>query len=181
VRAMRTTLGVLGLAGMATALVACGGAADPEATAADAEAKADAARIRLERCLRENGVDPPERQAGRRTVVRVDATKMRAAMQKCRKYREAAFGTVTPEQREEFRDAAAKFAACMRQNGVDVPDPQIAGGDEAQAAPRAGATRVDRESPKTQAAMKKCEDKLPRGGGPGGGVRFAAPPTDAGR
>ena len=175
-RAMRTTLVLLGLAGMAAALVACGGAADPDATAADAEAKAEAARIRLERCLRSNGVDTPEPQAGRPTVVRVDATKMRAAMQKCRKYQEAAFGSITPEQREEFRDAAAKFAACMRQNGVDVPDP-IAAGDEKQGAPRAGATRVERGSPKTRAAMKKCEDKLPKGG-PGGGIRFSAPGGD---
>jgi hypothetical protein len=165
---------MLGLAGMATALVACG-AGDPEATAADAEAKADAARIRLERCLRENGIDSPKPQGGRPTVVRVDETKMRAAMQKCRKYQEAAFGSITPEQREEFRDAAAKFAACMRRNGVDVPDPQTSRNDETQAAPRAGVTRVEKESPKTQAAMKKCEDKLPRGGGPGGGIRFAAP------
>lgn len=175
--ALRTTFGLLGLAGMATALVACGGAGDPEATAADAEAKADAARIRLERCLRENGVDAPKRQAGGPTVVRVDATKMRAAMQKCRKYQEAAFGSITPEQREEFRDAAARFAACMRRNGVDVPDPQIAGGDQPRAAPRAGVTRVEKDSPKTQAAMRKCEDKLPKGG-PGGAIRFSAPGGD---
>src|SRR5690349_15789546 len=115
---MRRTLGLLVLGGMAGALVACGG--DPEATAADADAKADAARIRFERCLRENGVDVPEPQAGRRTTFRVDAKKMRAAMQKCRKYQEAAFGSITPEQRQEFRDAAAKFAACMRRNGVDM-------------------------------------------------------------
>src|SRR5215207_5932255 len=168
---MRRALGPLVLGGMAGAIVACGGASDPDATAAEAEAKADAARIRLERCLRENGVDVPEPQAGRRTVMRVDASTMRGAMQKCRKYQEAAFGAVTPEQREEFRDAAAKFAACMRQNGVDVPDPQTSRGDETQAAPRAGVTRVEMESPKTRAAMKKCEDKLPKGG-PGGGVGF---------
>lgn len=174
-RAMRTTFGLLGLAGMATALVACGGGADPEATAAEAEAKADAARIRLERCLRANGVDVPEPQAGRRTVMRIDASKMRGAMQKCRKYQEAAFGTITPQQREEFRDAAAKFAACMRRNGVDVPDPETSRGDETQAAPRGGVTRVQKDSPKTQAAMKKCEDKLPKGGPGGGGIRFAAP------
>ena len=75
---------------------------------------------------------------------------------------------------------AAKFAACMRQNGVDVPDP-IAAGDEKQGAPRAGVTRVDKESPKTRAAMKKCEDKLPKGGPGGGVVRFSAPGEVKGR
>src|SRR5215207_4369583 len=135
---MRRALGPLVLGGMAGAIVACGGASDPDATAADAEAKADAARIRLERCLRENGVDVPEPQAGRRTTIRVDASKMRTAMQKCRRYQEAAFGNITPEQREEFRDAAAKFAACMRQNGVDLPDPPSGDADTTKAAPRAG-------------------------------------------
>ncbi len=48
--------------------------------------------------------------------------------------------------------------------------------DRRRAAARGGSgTRIDRDSPKTQAAMKACEDKLPKG--PGGRVRFGAGPA----
>ena len=168
--------GLLSLTGVAVALAACGGA-DPSASAADADAKAEKARLRLEQCLRENGLDIQTSGGGRRTIVRADDAKARMAMQKCRKYQQAAFGSITPEQRQEFRDAFAKFAACMRQHGVEVPDPTTAGGPGPAPAVRRGqagpGARIDRASPKTQAAMTACEDKLPRGRG--GGFRIAGP------
>jgi hypothetical protein len=169
-------VGLLSLAGVAVTLAACGGA-DSAASAEDAAAKSEQARLRLERCLRENGVNIQSGAGGRRTLVRVDSSKARAAMQKCRKYQQEAFGSITPEQRQAFRDAFTKFAACMREHGVDLPDPTSGGGPAAAPALRrgqGGGARIDRASPKTQAAMKACEDKLPRNG-PGGGIRLAGP------
>ena len=64
------------------------------------------------------------------------------------------------------QDAArVKFSQCMRQNGVDIPDPGAGGGP-----PAGGGGQFDRSDPKVQAATKACQDKLPqRGqGGPGG-------------
>ncbi len=119
------TLELLWLAGLAVTLAACG-SGDPAASAADAEAKAEAARVRLEQCLRENGMEVKSSAGGRRTLMRDNNGKGRAAMQKCRKYQQEAFGSITPEQRQEFQDAATKFAACMRQHGVDMPDPVVA-------------------------------------------------------
>ena len=175
-------IGLLALAGVAISLSACG-SADDSATAADADAKAEKARLRLEQCLRENGVDIKTSDGGRRTEVRV-TPKDRTAMDKCRKYQQAAFGSITPEQRQEFQDAATKFAACMREHGVDMPDPVIGGGPGARGggpqtrrSPGGSGTRIDRDSPQTQAAMKACEDKLPKG--PGGRVRFGAGPVRA--
>jgi len=159
----------------AAGLVACGGAGDPAASAAEAEAKAEKARIQLQQCLRKNGLEVPASPNGN-TRIRIDASKARTAMEKCRKYQEAAFGTITPEQRQESRDAFAKFSACMRKHGVDVPAPGTDAGPSLRAAPRDGAgRRLDGASPKEQAAMKACEDELPRGGPGGGGIRFAAP------
>lgn len=167
-------VGLLSLAALAVTLAACGGG-DPAAAEADATSKAEAARLRLERCLRENGLDIKSSDGGRRTLVRVDDAKARAAMQKCRKYQQEAFGSITPEQRQAFEDAATKFAACMRQHGVDLPDPvrRAAPGAGAQSRRGPATARIDRASPKTQAAMKACEDKLPKG--PGGGIRFGGP------
>ncbi|MFG3557474.1 hypothetical protein ACGGAQ_24125 [Micromonospora sp. NPDC047557] len=49
------------------------------------------------------------------------------------------------------------FARCMRENGVDMPDPEPGGRPEF----RFGA---DVDQQKVQAAMEKCRDKLPNGG-----------------
>jgi hypothetical protein len=165
------------LAGLAVTLAACGGGTDSAASAADADAKAEAARVRLEQCLRENGLEIKSSDGGRRTFVRGNDAKARNAMQKCRKYQQEAFGSITPQQRQAFQDAFTKFAACMRQHGVDLPDPKSGGGPgggpQVRRGPVGGA-RVDKASPKVQAATKACEDKLPRGG-PGGGVRLGGP------
>lgn len=54
-----------------------------------------------------------------------------------------------------------KFAQCMRDNGVDVPDPGPDGkfGDW-------GSSGIDRSSPAFQKAMEACQDELPGGGDP---------------
>ena len=80
-----------------------------------------------------------------------------------------AVGNISDAQRQEFQDAFAKFSACMRQNGVDIPDPGSGSGP-----PAGGGGQLDQSDPKVQAATKACQDKLPqRGqggpGGPGGG------------
>jgi hypothetical protein len=171
------SIGLLSLVGLTVGLGACGG--DSAAADGDGAAKAEAARVRLEQCLRSNGLNIQSGDGGRRTLVRVDGAKARLAMQKCRKYQQAAFGSITPEQRQKFEDAATKFAACMREHGVDMPDPVAGGGPGFARGVRRGsgprtASRIDRASPTTQAAMKACESKLPRGG-PGGGMRFGGP------
>ena len=181
-------LTIAGVLVAAVVAAGCGPAsgAGTDADAASAEDKREAARLKLSQCLREQGVEVPDgpRSGSGGGPVRVqlkaaDRKKLEAAMQgPCRKYQAAAFGNLTAEQREEFRDAFTRFAACMRQHGVDLPDPPADGAE--RAAPAAGARRIDDDDPKTKAAMTACRDKLPRngpgvvlGGGPGprGGAR----------
>jgi hypothetical protein len=58
---------------------------------------------------------------------------------------------------------SAKFAQCMRDNGVDMPDPQVDGdGRVRMGGPAAGA--ADRD--KAKAAHEKCKQHLPNGGEP---------------
>jgi hypothetical protein len=172
-------LGLLSLAALAVALAACG-SGDAATSAADADAKAETARVRLEQCLRENGLDVKSSAGGRRTFIRANDAKARAAMQKCAKYRRAAFGSITPEQRQAFQDAFTKFAACMRQHGVELPDPVAGGGPGGAPQARRGAgagggPRLDKASPKVQAANTACQDKLPKNGPGGGGIRLGGP------
>jgi hypothetical protein len=122
--------------------------------------------------MRENGVDLPDSPGeggggpGRNDI---DRSTLEKAQKACQKYQQEAFGDVSAEQREEFQDAFAKFASCMREHDVDVPDPGAGGGGP----PAGGGNQIDRDDPKVQAAMKACQDQLPQGrggpGGPGGG------------
>jgi hypothetical protein len=175
-------LAVAGLLVAAVAAAGCGGGSGAASASASADDKRETARLKLSQCLREQGVDVPDAPGAgssgapvRVQLSAADRKKLQAAMQgPCKSYQAAAFGNVTPEQRQEFQDAFTKFAACMRQHGVDLPDPPAGGG--ARGAPAAGARRIDDSDPKTKAAMTACQDKLPRNGpgariGAGGGPR----------
>lgn len=104
----------------------------------------------------------------------------------CKKYQSAAFGNITPQQRQEFQDAFVKFSACMRQNGVNIPTPNFNGGGAGGGA--GGGTQrrggglggINRNDPKVKAALQKCQSSLPNGGrfgGPGGGGPGGPPPA----
>src|SRR5687767_1407781 len=60
----------------------------------------------------------------------------------------------------------AKYASCMRENGVDMPDPEVNedGGVKFGGPQAAEGETVDRE--KVQAAQEKCKQYLPNGGEP---------------
>ncbi|MDX6679129.1 MAG: hypothetical protein QOE31_3181, partial [Solirubrobacteraceae bacterium] len=163
------------LAGLLTASVAVAGCGTADSSAGSggsasesASNKQDAARVKLQQCLSKQGVDLPGPGggggAGQRTAA--DRQKLQAAMQgPCKALRAAAFGTITDAERQQFQDAFTKYAACMRQQGVDLPVPTAGGGG-----PPAGAARLDRSDPKVKAAAAACQDKRPQrpGGRPGG-------------
>ncbi len=166
-------LPALACAVAALALSACGAATSatsaPGAGAAAGAEDRDTARLRFQQCMRDQGVDVPDRRAGGGPTgppSNVDSEKLRAAREACATFREQARGTLTDEQRQEFRDAFTKFASCMRGEGVDLPTPSGAGPGGGG---RGGLRQLDRESPKVQAALKACESVLPRRGGRGGG------------
>ncbi|MFF7248790.1 hypothetical protein ACFZBU_33340 [Embleya sp. NPDC008237] len=58
----------------------------------------------------------------------------------------------------ERRDQMVKFAGCMREHGVDMPDPEPGEGG----AMRIGAMPADEGSSKTEDAMKACEKFQPK-------------------
>jgi len=150
-------------------LGACGGSdSDSEATAGESEQ--DRGQVRLQECLREQGLDvgngpgPGGGGGGGNRPSASDREKLQKALEgPCKKYRDEAFGDVSAEDRQEFEDAQTKFSACMRENGVDLPDFEPGGGGGPP-------PDIDRDDPKFQDAAEKCSDELPRGGpgGPGG-------------
>jgi hypothetical protein len=189
---MRLHLVILALVLSATALVstACGGsssssevaridegttaaATSPQRTTAAPEDPRDAI-LAFTRCMRENGIDIPDPDfsngAGPRFQVPrdVDSPKFRAAMQKCREHLESIRQRFDPELREKFQDAVLAFAKCMREHGVDVPDPDFSQG------PGAGRIfrDIDPNDPKVREAMDACRKVFTDAGlpGPGGGL-----------
>ena len=177
----------LALSALALPLSACGGSGGEAASAADKEAERDAAQVRLQQCLREQGVDLPRPGdgGGDRTIVRPSAAERRKVEQAlngpCKKHRGKAFGDGSEEDRQEMRDRMAKFTACLRREGVDIPDFRPGAGEE-------GAQRsaANPNSPRFGRAEKKCRKLLPQspggpGGGPGGGpqIQIGPPPGGA--
>jgi hypothetical protein len=125
-------------------------------------------------CMRDHGVDMPDPEtvdgAGgdgggvRITVSGAPGAGMDAAMEAC-KDKLPDGGTppsMDPQQQEQLR----AFAQCMRDHGVDMPDPDPNSGalriTQSGAAPQFGP-----DDPTFKAAQEACQDKLP---GSNGGV-----------
>lgn len=150
---------------------------------------ADAARA-FARCMRDHGVDMPDPKIGTNGEVQiqvggpgvaenVDPKKMEGADRACRHFMEDAQPNggkrLDPKQEAEARKRALDFAKCMREHGVDMPDPQFNGGRVTQQFRNKGNVS-DR---KLQAAQQACAKDLPKGGKggftvtPGGGASSA--------
>ena len=97
----------------------------------------------------------------------VAPSKMDAADKACRKYLEAVKPPeMSEEQQKEFREAALANARCMREHGIDFPDPTFGANGEARVRIGRG-SGIDPESAKFKAAEKACESTMPKP--PGGG------------
>ncbi|QFG20709.1 hypothetical protein [Actinomadura sp. WMMB 499] len=138
----------LGLAG-------CGGGEG--ATAAPSESMAaEDAQLEFARCMRENGVDVPDPGTGDGGETRfgkdVDRGRLERALEKCQSWLQA--GGVLPDLADpEVRDRYVKFAQCMREHGVDVPDP----GPDGRLELPTGAVGQGR----AEKAREACGDLLP--------------------
>jgi hypothetical protein len=169
-------LAVLALLPIMLGLSACGEKSTDNgvASASGSESSASAsptstidardAQLKYAQCMRENGVDVPDPEPGK--PVRITGNgdkgnydKMQEAQKKCQSILEE--GGIAPNPDDPQRqDAMLKFAQCMREHGVDVPDPKPGEGLKVQG-PEGG------DRTKAEAAQKACRALLP-GGGPGG-------------
>lgn len=173
---MRFLVSLLVVAACTLAVAACGetdsaGSEGSSGGTSSSSNEQDAARVRLQECLREQGLDLPEGGpggggAGDGGQPDIDRDELQEAMEACAEFRDEAFGDITEEDRQEMQDAFAKFAQCMRDEGIDVPEIQPGGGG-----PPGGGNQLDMDDPDVQTAIEQCQDELPQGGpgGPGGG------------
>jgi hypothetical protein len=131
---------------LALALASCGGS-DTPSSSGPSEADADAARVRLQECLREQGID-----AGDGGVRTAPQDELDEAMEACDAERQAAFGDLDDADRQELQDQVTRLTQCMRDQGVDVPDIEVGQGAFGQ---------IDPDDPDVQAALDACRDEVP--------------------
>ncbi|MFH7595688.1 hypothetical protein WDV06_11380 [Streptomyces racemochromogenes] len=133
-----------GLALLATACTGAGGGPSGSATDGSAQQNAGASgkgggtagsggrdadkALQLRKCLREHGIDAPDPQPGQDPrgmtlgTGSEDPEAVRKAFEAC-----GMQAPGTGEMPQADKDKALKWARCMRDNGVDVPDPEFKG------------------------------------------------------
>jgi hypothetical protein len=165
-------------------LPACG----PEHKQADAKARtaSDLAKMRdFAKCMRANGVNMADPQSDGSGGIRMEAKQtagsgtaklgaddktMQAAQAKCGHLMPNGGKPIRPKPEELAKMRA--YAKCMRQHGVDMPDPNPDGGivvksNRGQSGTvGAGPGGVNPDSPAFKSADKACAQYRP--GGPGG-------------
>ncbi|PRY46443.1 hypothetical protein [Umezawaea tangerina] len=122
------------------------------------------------KCMRDNGVNMPDPQEGGGVIAlgsadaeSVDADKMKKADEACRKL--LPNGGEFKEPSQEEKDKMREQAKCLREHGIDMPDPDAESSGKGQAIP------LD-DTAKLQEAMKAC------GMGDGGMVALPAVPAN---
>jgi hypothetical protein len=158
------------LLALALAVAACGGGDkrggvaslgddQPTSTTSPGGSDSTQADLAYARCMRQHGINMPDPKtdANGRTEwgelpIDPDDPKFQAARQACRQYR-ANGGQAqrpSPQQQQEM----LAFARCMRQHGINMPDPQPDG--------RVDTSGVNPDDPKFKAAERACPGFRPK-------------------
>jgi hypothetical protein len=174
--------------GAALALGACGSSDDSGGSGSNAKSQDDKAfegALKYAKCMREHGIDMPDPQrvgsGGIKQTMKGgpgSKAKMDAANKDCQKYQQIGGGRApSAAEQAKAKDAMLAYAKCMRDNGVDMPDPKFSnsgGGVTFQLGGpgnKGGSTGgPNPDSPTFKAADKVCHSKLAdlEKGGPGG-------------
>jgi hypothetical protein len=163
----RIALLTLPLATVSLALAACGGGSEP-ATADDQRSEMRDAALDFAKCMRENGVDMEDPKPDGGVLLRAgpgsgnDPETVRKAEEACRKHMEKVEPPeISEEQEQEFKERALKFARCMREQGIDMPDPTF--GEDGRMTQRLeGGSGLNPEDPRFREATEACSKYQPR-------------------
>jgi hypothetical protein len=160
------------------AVVACGsgksngvaslsGANRPTATTSPGgSSDSQQAALNWARCMRQHGINMPDPKIDATEGiggllprgVSPDDPKFKAAQQACQQY--APNGGQPPKPSPQQQQKLLAFARCMRQHGVNMPDPDANGGIDMTGA------GVDPDGPKFKAAQQACQQYQPKGSKP---------------
>lgn len=93
------------------------------------------AALKFTECMREHGVDMPDPTTENGIVMEAPhgakaVAEMEAAQKACEDLMPKS--TMSPEEEAEMKQELLEFAQCMREHGVDMPDPTVDGGIEVE-------------------------------------------------
>jgi hypothetical protein len=146
---------------------------DTTAEAGEAEEPQSGADLALEfaQCMRDHGVeDFPDPEIGDEGSVQLspggvdlDDPEVQAAQEECQSILDQGQLSDAPDedQQAELEEEVLAFAQCMREHGIDFPDPDVSGGGAVT--PELG-PGVDPDSPEFQDALEACQGELPDDG-----------------
>ena len=125
--------------------------------------------LEFSQCMRENGVpdfpDPEFNDDGGMTMSRstgpdsVDRETEEKAMKACEDKMPRGGGNFSEEDRAEMQDAFLEYAKCMREHGIDMPDPDFSG-DGGAFRVGVGGDGMNPDEPAFKKADEACHDKL---------------------
>jgi hypothetical protein len=164
------------------------------------ELDSEEAAIAFTECMRENDVDMedptvdadgnvvpglptnlPDPEDGDEVVGGGLGQEMQGAFEECGDMLEGTAFGFTQGDVTGLQDELLDLAQCLRDQGLDVADPDLsagaAGGGEPGAGPGAGPFGIDFQDPEVQAALEVCEEFMPNFGGPAGEI---GPPGGSG-
>jgi hypothetical protein len=159
---------VLAALALTLALSACGGGGGG-AGAPDGSRQATDRRegaLRFAQCMREQGIDHPDPDANGLFRIKPDqgfdpqSAKFRKAADACQKYL-AEMGPppeLSEEDRKKMEEQMLAFARCMREQGIDMPDPNFDGGGFTF---EVGPNGLDPSDPDFRAAEQECRQYSP--------------------
>jgi hypothetical protein len=179
----------------ALALGACGSSDDNGGSGSSATSRQDKAfegALKFAKCMREHGIDMPDPQrVGSGGIKQTlngkpgSQAKMEAAQKDCQKYMQIGGGKApSAAEQAKVKDALLAYAKCMRDNGVDMPDPKFSNGGGGATFQLGGAGNQggrtagpNPDSPAFKSADKVCHSKL---AGLGKGGPIEGPSTGSG-
>jgi hypothetical protein len=165
------------------------GSDDATSTTAATDTTVDPEQAMLDfaQCMRDHGIDmadPTTDANGNFTIQRpnqgasssgtsgdfstADREAMQAARDACSQYLQGMTQQFQVQDNTEMQDLMLQYAACMRENGVDMPDPDFSSSDQGPGA-RLGFSQgdFDPSDPTFQAANEACQSIFGANGGPG--------------
>jgi len=170
--------------------------------ASDTKVDPEKAGLDFARCMREHGVDMPDPQSGEGGFIMVGPSESAGsdgadgppvagqappdgfveADKACRHFLDDVIQDGGGPMDPEAQDKALKFARCMRDHGVDLPDPQFSsdghGFSISIGGPDGGSGGIDPGSQAFQDAQKACGSLFgPGGATPGRGVATSGKAT----
>jgi hypothetical protein len=168
----QTTTAVMAVAVTSLVLAACGGD-EGSGGGKSAQERMEEYALENAECLRRHGVDVPDPKPGQGLLMDsrdVNPEKFERAQRACEKeLGKPPVPELSEEEQREFREAALKFARCMRAQGIDMADPTFGANGEVRIKVTGGG---DPEGdPAFKAAEAKCSryQRGPFGGSEGSG------------